>query len=279
MKLSFTKMHGNGNDFIIINCIHQKFTLTKKDIKRIANRNLGIGFDQLLVVENHNDPGIDFKYRIFNSDGSEVSQCGNGARCFAKYISEKKISNKKILRVKTFSGIIELKLLSKKKVQVDMGVPIFENKLIPFTKKRQSQFYDIFVNKTKYKFVPLSLGNPHTIIFVKNVDKFPILKIGSLIENHKFFPQKTNVGFVEKKNDRLIKIRVWERGVGETLSCGSGACAGAVVSILYRNCKNDLIVETSGGHIQIKWDGMGKNVRMIGEANLVFEGIINIKNL
>lgn len=279
----FYKMQATGNDFIIINCIQEKFRFSYSNLtKYLCNRKYAIGADGVIYIENSEI--ADFKMRIFNQDGSEAGMCGNGIRCASKYLYEEGLINNKKMKIETLSGIKEIEVLTENKtvtyINVNMGKPIFEYNKIPvifpnvITKELES--IKINIDETEYIGYPISVGNPHFVIFVDDFKKINIEKIGSIIENYKFFPNKTNVEFVKVLSKNKIKMIVWERGVGRTLGCGTGSCAATVVSYLKQYTNNELIVELEGGILKTKYD-IGKNVIfMQGSAEKVFCGNIDI---
>lgn len=284
MLLRFTKMQGLGNDFVVLDLITQRFNLQRRHILKIADRHFGIGCDQVLAVEVPLDPDVDFRYRIFNADGSEVEQCGNGARCFAKFVGDKKLTAKKLIRVATSSGIIELEIVANNDVKVNMGPPILEPENIPFSVTEnperslvndpRTNTYVIENNGEKYEIGVVSLGNPHAVIIVDNVQTADVATLGPMVETHSQFPQQVNVGFMQIVNRGEIHLRVHERGSGETLACGSGACA-AVVSGHLRGLLDDRVrVHLPGGDLDIEWQGFEQPVMMTGPATSVFEGHI-----
>jgi len=274
MLLRFTKMHGLGNDFVVIDLVTQRASLNEKRIRFLADRRFGIGCDQLLVVEPPQNPDVDFRYRIFNCDGSEVEQCGNGARCFARFVYERKLTGKRKIKVETSSGIIELNLVGKNKVTVDMGVPELEPQQIPFDAPARSEHYDLDVADQTLAISAVSMGNPHAVTQVDNVDTAPVEELGPLIENHSRFPNRVNAGFMQVLNRKAIKLRVYERGVGETLACGTGACAAVVAGRLQGLLDSEVNVELPGGKLSIQWQGEGHPVLMTGPATTVFHGQI-----
>ncbi|QJC35681.1 diaminopimelate epimerase [Enterobacteriaceae endosymbiont of Donacia sparganii] len=274
MKIKFTKMHALGNDFIIINNIKKNLFLNKIVIQKLSNRYLGIGFDQLLLIELSLNQNIDFHYRIFNANGDEVEQCGNGARCLALYLKIKKLTSKNIICVSTKNRLIYLKILNNKVISINMGVPLFNPKDIPFLTNSIKNTYKILFQNKYINFNIISLGNPHCVIQVKDVSNTPVSLIGSFLENHKLFPKKVNVGFMQYLNKNTIKLRVFERGVGETKSCGSGACAAAAIGIKKNILSKKVYVNLIGGIITIFWKGNNKNLFMQGDANYVYDGEI-----
>lgn len=275
MKLPFTKMHGLGNDFMVINAISQPIALSTQLISSWSDRKRGVGFDQLLLVEPASHPEFDFNYRIFNADGSEVGQCGNGARCLARFIQEEGLSNKKTFRVKTLSSALTLTLLDDHQVTVDMGCPKFLPEHIPFIAEAQSLTYDLNIGEQHIPIGALSLGNPHAVIEVKSIETAPVENWGPIIEKHNRFPQQVNVGFMQILNPQHIKLRVYERGAGETQACGSGACAAAVYGRLQQKLDREVTVSLLGGDLQIVWDQPTDRVMMTGPAVTVFKGILD----
>ena len=277
MLINFTKMHGLGNDFVVIDSINQQISLTAEQIKFIANRHFGIGCDQLLLVEHPVSDDADFKYRIFNADGSEVSQCGNGARCFARFVFDKKLTTKNEIIVDTNSGKLVLTLDSNDLVTVNMGVPKHSPIEIPLNTDQESLFYTISVNEIEKAFGAVSLGNPHAVIQVHDVKSAPVAELGEILESHPFFPERANIGFMQIINRQHIKLRVYERGAAETLACGSGACAAVAIGIDQNLLvKENITVELLGGKLLINWPGRGHPILMKGPAVSVFEGQIII---
>ncbi|MGB1836677.1 diaminopimelate epimerase, partial [Marinobacter adhaerens] len=230
--LRFTKMHGLGNDFMVVDAISQPFRLRPEMIRELANRNFGIGFDQLLVVEPPGLPDVDFRYRIFNADGSEVEQCGNGARCFARFVRDQRLTNKKVIRVQTAKGVIELRVGREGMVMVNMGVPEFNPPAIPFAADRRKDVYTVDVDGQTVELSALSMGNPHGVLLVEDVDQAPVETLGPKLERHPRFPARANIGFLQILDRTHVRLRVFERGSGETLACGSGACAAVVAGCL-----------------------------------------------
>jgi len=276
MMLSFTKMHGLGNDFVVIDAINQKIDLTTQQIQFIADRHFGIGCDQVLLVESPRALGTDFYYRIFNADGSEVEQCGNGARCFANFVQMTGLSNKEILHVGTLSGSLHLRHEDEGRVRVNMGAPKLEPALIPFEAESQSKYYPIEVENQNLKIAVVSMGNPHAVLQVKSVADAPVERIGSLLEQHPRFPQRVNVGFMAVKDRTHIDLRVFERGAGETLACGSGACAAVVAGRMNGLLDERVAVSLPGGNLMVSWAGDETPVWMSGPAIQVFEGKIKL---
>ena len=277
MRLKFTKMHGAGNDFVVVDGTRNALRLDPTVIGKLADRHFGIGFDQMLVVEPPRTPGTDFYYRIFNADGGEVSQCGNGARCFVRYVRDKGLSTKDAIRVETRSGIIEPRLEKDGRVSVTMGVPVLEPSLIPFIAERQAPTYPLDVDGRNIKIFAVSMGNPHAVQVVADVEAAPVLSEGPLIEHHPRFPQRTNAGYMQIVDRGHIKLRVFERGAGETLSCGTGACAAVVAGISLGLLDSPVQVDTRGGMLQIGWGGLTEPVLMTGPAQSVFEGEIEVE--
>ncbi len=276
MKLKFTKMHGAGNDFIVVDATRAPMILDAATIRRLSDRHLGIGFDQMLMVEPARNRDTDFYYRIFNADGGEVSQCGNGARCFVRYVHDKGLSAKNAIRVETRSGVIEPRLEQDGRVTVNMGVPIFEPARIPFKAERPAPTYALEVDAKEREISALSMGNPHAVQVVADVDAAPVASEGPLIERHPRFPERVNAGYMQIVGRRHIKLRVFERGAGETLSCGTGACAAAVAGIARGLLDSPVKVDTRGGALEIAWTGEAQPVFMTGPAQSVFEGEIEV---
>jgi len=274
MKLRFTKMQGAGNDFVVLDATASAVNLSVQDIQQIANRQFGVGCDQVLLVENTDTPHVDFRYRIFNADGGEVEQCGNGARCFVRFVVDKDLTKKREIVVETASGIITLTLEQNNQVTVNMGAPLFEPTLIPFIAQSRAEHYVLDIAGQAMQIFAVSMGNPHAVQIVSDIDTAPVLKTGPLIEHHIQFPQRVNAGFMQVMNPHLIKLRVFERGSGETLSCGSGACAAVVSGIQHGVLKSPVKVSTRGGELSIAWEGEGEPVLMTGPAEIVFEGEI-----
>jgi len=271
MRLNFTKMHGLGNDFIVINGLDNSFNENLINIPKLANRHKGIGFDQLLIVESSKSPGIDFRYRIFNADGQEVQQCGNGARCFALYVFEKKLTSKRVLNVETLNGEIELTINNDSTVIVNMGKPEFEPSKIPANFNNQHKKY--LINDLEIGI--LSMGNPHAVIHVDKTENLEIDKTAEDIQNSGYFPEGVNVGFMQINSHSNISLRVFERGVGETQACGTGACAAVVYGVENDLLDNKVRVSLPGGDLDINYE-KGADVFMTGPAEFVFEGTVEI---
>jgi diaminopimelate epimerase len=276
VRLKFTKMHGAGNDFVVVDATHAPLKIDSSDIRRLADRHFGIGFDQMLVVEPARSADTDFYYRIFNADGGEVSQCGNGARCFVRYVHDKGLSAKTAIRVQTRSGIIEPRLEKDGRVTVDMGAPVFEPDRIPFVAERRASTYSLEVGGRTVEISALSMGNPHAVQIVADVDQAPVTGEGPLIESHPRFPERVNAGYMQIVDRRHIKLRVFERGAGETLSCGTGACAAVVAGIARGRLDSPVSVGTRGGLLEVAWTGDAQAVSMTGPAQSVFEGEIEV---
>lgn len=276
MRLSFTKMQGLGNDFIVIDAVRQSVTLDPERIRRLADRHFGIGCDQVLVVEPPQSANADFRYRIFNADGSEVAQCGNGARCFARFVNEKGLTNHDTIRVETRAGQLVLNLVHGNEVLVDMGIPRHAPDQIPLKSAAEAPLYTLDAAGETLQFAAVSMGNPHAVLQVASTLKAPVERLGPLIESHPMFPERVNVGFLEVVNRHEARLRVYERGSGETLACGSGACAAAVVGIEQGLLESPVDIELPGGHLIINWQGRGFPVMMQGSAVTVFEGEIEL---
>jgi len=280
MKLPFTKMHGLGNDFAVVDLVSQHANFTPEQISRLGDRHLGIGFDQLLVIEPPSEPDVDFNYRIFNTDGREVEHCGNGARCFATYVSEKGLTRQNPIRVKTVNRILSLQIETDGQVTVDMDRPVFEPAAIPFRAQTADISYsrDVTVNGEilHLTFTPLSMGNPHAVITVEDVDKTAVKEIGEALGTHPDFPEGVNVGFMQVVDRDTIKLRVFERGAGETLACGTGACAAVVAGCLQGQLDDTVTVNLTGGALRIQWQQNDSPVLMTGPTTTVYEGTIEL---
>lgn len=274
MSIKFTKMHGLGNDFMVIDGINQSIELNKEQIAQWADRNFGIGFDQLLLVETTDLKDVEFKYRIFNADGCEVEQCGNGARCFARFVREKGLTENSTIPVETATGIITLEMISDTDVRVNMGAPKFSPESIPLKAPLQKS-YDIDFHGTTITFSAVSMGNPHAVIVVDDINTAPVKEVGLYLQGHALFPQSVNVGFMQILNKETIKLRVFERGVGETIACGTGACAAVVAGQQLNLLNNNVRVNVAAGHLDIEWIGSDNPVMMTGTTASVFEGEIN----
>ncbi|NRB38394.1 MAG: diaminopimelate epimerase [Pseudomonadales bacterium] len=275
MLLRFSKMHGIGNDFIVIDCISQRYTPQAHHMKKLADRHFGIGCDQLLIVEPPQQAENDFRYRIFNADGSEVEQCGNGARCFARYVYDRGLIARKHIKVETAGGNIELYIESDG-IRVNMGAPILTPLNIPFKTDTEQTTYNIEIDGQSYKVGAVSMGNPHLIYQVDDIDNAPIETLGPLFEAHSDFPKRCNAGFMQVIDRGFIKLRVYERGAAETLACGSGACAAVVSGILQGLLDHKVTVQLPGGKIHIEWLGGDNPVFQVGPAEFVFDGKIRL---
>ena len=276
MHIKFTKMQGIGNDFVVIDGFSQSIELNAEQIRHLADRHFGVGCDQLLLVEKSTNINADFRYRIFNADGGEVEQCGNGARCFVKFVHEKNLTDKTQICVETANGLIYPKLEDNGLVTVNMGAPRFEPAQIPFIADQSALTYSLNFNNIQVEISTVSMGNPHAVQIVENVDNAPLQTQGPLIENHPQFPQRVNAGFMQIINPHEIKLRVFERGAGETLACGTGACAASVAGIRLAKLQSPVKVVMRGGELNIIWDGENSPVMMTGPAVTVFEGSIEI---
>jgi diaminopimelate epimerase len=264
--IAFTKMEGAGNDFVVLDATRTPFALSPEQLKRLADRHLGVGCDQVLVVEQPSRPGADYRYRIFNADGGEVEQCGNGARCFVKFVHQKGLTRKREIRVETLGGMIAPRLEDDGEVSVDMGAPRLESPLVQ----------PLEVNGARVELAILSMGNPHAVQLVTDVEAAPVATQGPLLERHRRFPQRVNAGYMQVLDRHAIRLRVFERGAGETLSCGTGACAAAVSGIARGLLDSPVRVHTRGGTLTIAWTGGDNAVWMKGPAKSVFDGTIDL---
>ncbi|RLJ68497.1 diaminopimelate epimerase [Sulfurisoma sediminicola] len=276
MKIRFTKMHGLGNDFVVLDAIHQSFVPTPAQARFLADRHFGVGCDQILIVEEPSQAGTDFRYRIFNADGGEVEQCGNGARCFVRFVHDHGLTDKPEIRVETRSGIISPRLEASGEVTVDMGEPRFAAADIPFDSDSDAVIQPLQVDDAIFDISVVSMGNPHAVQVVDDVGTAPVGRYGPLIENHRRFPRRVNAGFMQIVDRHAIRLRVHERGAGETLACGTGACAAAVAGIRRGLLDSPVRVATRGGELTIAWAGYGQPVLMTGPAVRVFEGEIDL---
>ena len=276
MRLEFTKMQGAGNDFVVIDATREPFALDRDQLRLLCDRHFGVGCDQVLVVEPARLPGTDFHYRIFNNDGGEVQQCGNGARCFVVFVHSRSLTTKREIRVGTMCGVIAPRLEADGNVSVDMGAPLFEPTVIPFTAPARATSYPLDVDGTTRAIGAVSMGNPHAVQVVVDVERAPVASEGPLIERHVRFPERVNAGFMQIVNPHEIRLRVYERGAGETLSCGTGACAAVVSGIDRGLLTSPVRVHTRGGVLAISWAGGTTGVRMTGPAHTVFEGVIEL---
>ena len=272
MKIRFTKMHGLGNDFVVLDAIHQAFVPTAAQARFLADRHFGVGCDQILVVEKSTRADVDFRYRIFNADGGEVEQCGNGARCFARFVHDHGLTHKREIRVETKGGVITPRLEADGQVTVDMGVPRLAPEQVPFESDSNDVVQPLKVADRSFDITAVSMGNPHAVQVVVDVDNFPVGRYGPLIESHARFPRHVNAGFMEVVDRHSIRLRVYERGSGETLACGTGACAAVVAGILRGLLDSPVRVDTRGGRLSIAWAGPNNPVLMTGPAVTVFEG-------
>lgn len=277
MKLRFSKMHGLGNDFVVIDAIRQQVDLTPERVRFLADRHFGVGCDQLLVVEPAQQPGVDFRYRIFNADGGEVEQCGNGARCFVRFVIEQGLTDKREIRVETKSGVITLSAQDDGQVTVNMGVPVFEPARIPFQSDSDAFVQPLDVAGAAVAITAVSMGNPHAVQVVADADAAPVGVQGPLIESHPRFPARVNAGFMQVADPHHIRLRVYERGAGETLACGTGACAAVAAGIVRNLLESPVRVSTRGGELNIAWAGEGAPVFMTGPAVTVFEADIHLE--
>lgn len=276
MELRFTKMHGIGNDFVVIDAISQQVALTADQVRFIADRHFGIGCDQVLLVEKPSHPEADFRYRIFNADGGEVNQCGNGARCFAVFLRHRGLTNKDEITVETRAGLIYPRIESDGKVKVNMGAPVFTPARIPFIADSEADTYEIAVGERQLTVGAVSMGNPHAVLRVDSADTALVQELGALIERHPRFPERVNVGFMEIRARDHIRLRVFERGAGETLACGTGACAAVAVGHRNGLLDSKVRVDLPGGQLQIYWPGPGQGMSLTGPAAIVFEGSISL---
>ncbi|MBM3407674.1 MAG: diaminopimelate epimerase [Betaproteobacteria bacterium] len=283
MRLRFTKMQGSGNDFVVLDGVRQRVALTPAVVRQLADRHFGIGADQVLLVEPSPAAGIDFRYRIFNADGDEVEHCGNGARCFVRYVRDHGLTDRDTVRVQTLSGVLELSIAPDGRVSVDMGQPILEPPRVPFDATGLAPrtagadtLWPLELGEAVRWVSALSMGNPHAVLTVEDVERAPVQAEGAQIEHHRRFPRRVNVGFMQVTGPHSIALRVWERGVGETLACGTGACAAAVAAIRQQRVASPVDVHMRGGVVSIAWQP-GESVRMIGPATTVFEGDIELQ--
>lgn len=268
----FTKMHGLGNDFIVINNLDGSVKFEQKRITELSDRKTGIGFDQLLVIESPTVDGVEFDYRIYNADGGEVEHCGNGARCFARYVHDKALTKSASIPVNTAGGVITLHVLDNQDVTVQMGVPNFVPEHIPFIADQELNFYSIMVDNKEIEVGVASIGNPHVVLKVDDVTTADVENLGPLLESHKLFPSRVNVGFMQIIDAANIKLRVFERGVGETRACGTGACAAVAIGIKQGLLDKTVNVTLSGGPLKIVWNDFNTSIEMTGACSTVFEG-------
>lgn len=276
MSFQFSKMHGLGNDFVVIDALRQPVSLSVEQVRFISDRRLGVGCDQLLMVEQATAAGVDFRYRIFNADGSEVQQCGNGARCFARFVRDQGLTDKDEIVVETASGVITLYLEDNGDVRVNMGIPQLEPAALPFQAPQQQLVYEIPVAEDVLSVGAVSMGNPHAVLQVEDVERAPVERFGPLLESHPMFPERVNVGFMQILSPEHIRLRVFERGAGETLACGTGACAAVAIGHLWGELGPQVQVDLPGGRLNIRWEGEGQPLWMSGPATHVFEGSIEL---
>jgi len=274
--MQFTKMHGLGNDFVVIDAINQAVALSPEQIRQISDRHFGVGCDQLLLVEKPISANADFKYRIFNADGGEVSQCGNGARCFARYVRDKGLTDKDEIVVDTDAGQLVLHVTESGLITVNMGIPRFAPNEIPIRADEEARYYSVIVHDVEKAFGAVSMGNPHAVLQVNDIHSAPVTELGPELENQFFFPERANIGFMQVIDRQHINLRVYERGAAETLACGSGACAAVVIGIEQNLLDKDVTVHLPGGELFIHWAGRGTPVMMTGPAERVFEGVIDL---
>lgn len=277
MKLPFTKMQGLGNDFVVIESITEPRDLNAEQVRKMADRQFGIGCDQVLWVGLSDKAGVDFKYRIFNADGGEVSQCGNGARCFARYVYDHGFTDKTSLVVETHKGLLRPTLTADGQVTVDMGHPLFAPSEVPFLADAQALYYPIVVGAETLDIGVVSLGNPHAVYHVPDIDTVAVEHLGPLLSHHSRFPEQSNAGFMQVLSPTQIRLRVYERGSGETLACGSGACAAVVIGQVWSLLANSVQVNLRGGDLHVHWGGQASDpILMTGPAVTVFEGVISL---
>ena len=276
MRIKFSKMQGLGNDFVVLDGVRQSLALSPEQLRHLGDRHFGVGCDQILLVEKSDRPDVDFRYRIFNSDGGEVEQCGNGARCSARFVHEQGLTGKTEIRVETMKGVISPRLTDDGAVTVDMGVPEFSPEMIPFTSDTSALVQSLDVAGAAVAITAVSMGNPHAVQVVDDVDRAPVAVQGPLIESHPRFPQRANAGFMQVTSRHSIRLRVFERGAGETLACGTGACAAVAAGIARDLLDSPVRVTTRGGELTIAWGGHGQPVLMTGPAVTVFHGEIEL---
>ena len=269
-------MHGLGNDFVVFDAMNQAVALSPEQIRHITDRHFGIGCDQVLLVEAPSGADADFCYRIFNADGGEVAQCGNGARCFARYVRDKGLCEKNAIRVETDAGMLLLRFDGPADVTVDMGIPRHAPEEIPLRAREERLEYTLTTDGRIWHFGSVSLGNPHAVLRVSNIETAPVDAVGSVLESHPDFPERANVGFMEVVDRHHVRLRVFERGAGETLACGSGACAAAVIGIEQGHLDHSVRVDLPGGTLMVSWQGRGRPVVMTGPAVSVFDGVIDL---
>ncbi len=276
MTLKFTKMHGLGNDFVVIDAINQQVNLSAGQVRALADRHFGIGCDQLLLVESASSPDTDFRYRIFNADGGEVGQCGNGARCFMQFVHEQGLTDSERITVETAGGTLELVRAADGQVTVNMGIPRLEPADIPFDAPARATHYGLDTGSATIEIAAVSMGNPHAVVRVDDIDAAPVAELGPLIERHPRFPQRVNAGFMQIIDAGTIRVRVYERGAGETLACGSGACAAVVAGRVWGQLNDTVKVILNGGELMVSWADEGAPVMMTGPATTVYQGQIDL---
>jgi diaminopimelate epimerase len=274
MQLQFTKMHGLGNDFVLLDGVRCPLTVSSDLVRRLADRHLGIGCDQVLLIEPTRNPEADFRYRIFNADGGEVQQCGNGSRCVARYLQDENRLSRSEVTVETAAGLIRMYLLDAGRVKVDMGCPRFAPESIPFIAEREADSYLVAVDAEQIPLAALSMGNPHAVLRVAELDSAPVARLGPLLGSHPRFPEGVNIGFMQIVDARHVRLRVYERGAGETLACGTGACAAVVAGRCGFDLAPEVEVSLPGGRLTIEWQGRGHSVWMTGPAVRVFDGCL-----
>jgi diaminopimelate epimerase len=276
LNLKFTKMHGAGNDFVVLDGVRQDIELSPAQLRLLADRHFGVGCDQILIVEKAVSKEADFHYRIFNADGGEVEQCGNGARCFLRFVHDQKLTTKREIVVETRGGLISPRLEQDGRVTVDMGEPVFDPALVPFEGGSGAAIESLAIADDMLDVSVLSMGNPHAVLVVDDIESAQVVKLGPMIEHHPRFPKRVNAGFMQVMDRHSIRLRVYERGAGETLSCGTGACAAVVAGIRRSLLDSPVSVATRGGVLSITWNGNGQPVQMTGPAITVFAGEINL---
>jgi len=276
MKLKFSKMHGLGNDFLVIDGVRQTVSLDTARIRQLGDRHFGVGFDQMLLVEAPVHPNNDFRYRIFNNDGSEVEQCGNGARCFARFVCDQRLTNKSSIRVETAKGVIVPELMANGQIKVDMGEPRLLVAEIPFVSAQEAVLHSINIEGRTLEISVVSMGNPHAVLVVDDVENAEVARIGAALQTHDRFPERVNAGFMQILSRDEIRLRVYERGAGETLACGTGSCAAVVTGIRQGLLNSSVQVHTHGGNLTVEWAGVGQPVMMTGPTATVFTGEIDV---
>lgn len=272
-------MHGNGNDFIVIDALNQKITLSKESIQQLGNRYTGIGFDQCLLIEPARDNQYDFIYRIFNNDGEEVAQCGNGARAVARFLKHKNLTTKNTIKLKTLNKIISVTINNDNSVTVNMGLPEFNPANIPLNTQDGENVCKITYKNQEIEFIAVNVGNPHAIILTKDVTQENVSELGAMLSNHQLFPERTNVGFMQIVTENHIKLRVYERGAGETKACGSGAVGAVAVGIFYKKLTSPVKVSMPGGDVFVSWDNQNQDIKLRGFAEFVYDGVLSIDKL